>query len=74
MEKPVGVTFNIGALQKMTSREVYGQTLVEMGKTNKDIIVMTADLARTNKTGLSQIHLLKPNIWFEMEVFDCQEL
>ena len=52
MEKPVGITFNIGALQMMTAREVYGQTLVEMGKKNKDILVMTADLARTNKTGL----------------------
>ena len=52
MGNPVGHTINIGSLQMMTAREVYGHTLVELGKKNKDIIVMTADLARTNKTGL----------------------
>jgi len=45
-----GVTYNIGALMQLQAREVYGQVLVDLGRENKDIVVLTADLMRTNKT------------------------
>jgi len=33
-------------------RDVYGQTLVELGKLNKDIIVLDADLSTSTRTGI----------------------
>jgi transketolase len=33
-------------------RDVYGQTLVELGKADKDIVVMDADLSSSTRTGL----------------------
>ena len=47
-----GMTFNIGELiQMMTAREVYGQVLAEIGQKNPDIVVLTADVMRSNRTG-----------------------
>ncbi len=45
-----GFTYNIETIDMLTQAEVYGKVLVEMGKTNKDIVVLTADLMRSNKT------------------------
>ncbi|MEG0291458.1 MAG: transketolase family protein [Anaerovoracaceae bacterium] len=36
---------------KMATREAYGKTLVEIGKNNKDLVVMDADLSGSTKTG-----------------------
>ena len=33
-------------------RDAYGQTLVELGRTNKDIIVLDADLSSSTRTGM----------------------
>ncbi|MBM3245148.1 MAG: transketolase family protein [Candidatus Omnitrophica bacterium] len=33
-------------------RDVYGKTLIELGKTNKDVIVLDADLSSSTRTGL----------------------
>lgn len=33
-------------------RDIYGQTLVELGKENKDIVVLDADLSGSTRTGL----------------------
>ncbi|HHU30521.1 MAG: transketolase C-terminal domain-containing protein [Bacillota bacterium] len=38
-------------IEKMSAREVYGKKLAEIGKTNDRIVVLTADLMRSNKTG-----------------------
>jgi transketolase len=38
--------------EQLYQRDVYGQTLVELGKTNKDIIVLDADLSSSTRTGL----------------------
>lgn len=38
-------------IEKMSAREVYGQRLVEAASQNDNIVVLTADLMRTNKTG-----------------------
>jgi len=38
-------------IEKMSAREVYGKKLAEIGATNDKIVVLTADLMRSNKTG-----------------------
>jgi len=35
---------------KVATREVYGKTIVELGKINKDIIVLEADISKSTKT------------------------
>lgn len=37
-------------LERISSRDVYGDTLVELGKKREDVVVLTADLAHSNKT------------------------
>ncbi|MBE5895463.1 MAG: transketolase family protein [Lachnospiraceae bacterium] len=39
-------------VKKIATRESYGQTLVELGAENPDIVVMDADLAAATKTGV----------------------
>ena len=39
-------------VKKVATRDSYGQTLVELGAENKDIVVMDADLAAATKTAL----------------------
>ncbi|MGN0326695.1 MAG: transketolase family protein [Lachnospiraceae bacterium] len=39
-------------IKKVATRDSYGQTLVELGAENKDIVVMDADLAAATKTAL----------------------
>ncbi|RJP20656.1 MAG: transketolase family protein [Candidatus Abyssobacteria bacterium SURF_5] len=46
-----GFTYNIETIDMLTQAEVYGKMLVEMGHRNKNIVVLTADLMRSNKTG-----------------------
>jgi transketolase len=46
-----GFTYNIETIDMLTQAEVYGKILVELGRKNKDIVVLTADLMRSNKTG-----------------------
>jgi len=38
--------------QEMSTREAYGQTLVELGRENQDIVVLDADLSRSTRTSL----------------------
>jgi transketolase len=38
--------------EQLYQRDVYGKTLVELGKTNKDIVVLDADLSSSTRTGL----------------------
>lgn len=45
-----GFTYNIETIDMLTQAEVYGKILVELGRENKDIVVLTADLMRSNKT------------------------
>lgn len=37
-------------MQKIATREAYGQILVELGQENQDIVVLDADLAKSTKT------------------------
>lgn len=39
-------------VEMLYQRDVYGQTLVELGKTNKDIVVLDADLSSSTRTGI----------------------
>lgn len=38
--------------EMLYQRDVYGQTLVELGKLNKDIVVLDADLSSSTRTGI----------------------
>ncbi|MFH1397588.1 MAG: transketolase family protein [Candidatus Omnitrophota bacterium] len=38
--------------EMLYQRDVYGKTLVELGKVNKDIVVLDADLSSSTRTGL----------------------
>lgn len=51
---------------KIATRESYGKKLVELGKTNKDIVVLDADLAEATKTGLFKKEF--PNRFFDMGI------
>ncbi len=39
-------------MEQLYQRDVYGQTLVELGRANKDIVVLDADLSSSTRTGL----------------------
>ena len=45
-----GMTYTIYDYDILTQAEVYGKALVDLGKANKNIVVLTADLMRSNKT------------------------
>ena len=51
---------------KIATRESYGKKLVELGKTNKDIVVLDADLAEATKTGLFKKEF--PERFFDMGI------
>lgn len=38
--------------EMLYQRDIYGKTLVELGKSNKDIVVLDADLSSSTRTGL----------------------
>ncbi|MFA6504469.1 MAG: transketolase C-terminal domain-containing protein [Treponemataceae bacterium] len=42
-----GTNWNAYDAATMTAREIYGKTLAELGKTNKKVVGVTADLAKT---------------------------
>jgi len=39
-------------MEQLYQRDIYGQTLVEMGRQNSDIVVLDADLSGSTRTGL----------------------
>jgi transketolase len=39
-------------MESLYQRDVYGKTLVELGKLNKDIVVLDADLSSSTRTGI----------------------
>lgn len=47
-----GFAYNIDNLQDITQAEAYGKVLVDLGKENKNIVALTADLAKSTKIGL----------------------
>ena len=50
-EMTLGFTYNTDIIDQLTQAEVYGQVITEMAKSDPDIVVLTADLMRSNKTG-----------------------
>ena len=61
-----GFTYNIETIDLLTQAEVYGKVLVEMGQKNKDIVVLTADLMRSNKT--KEFHDVFPERYFNVGI------
>jgi transketolase len=39
-------------MELLYQRDIYGQTLIELGRSNKDIVVLDADLSSSTRTGL----------------------
>lgn len=39
-------------MSKKSTRQAYGEALVELGKINKDVVVLDADLTKSTKTNL----------------------
>jgi transketolase len=46
---PYGTTYNVDTLERLTSYEGYGRTLVELGTAHPEIVVLTADLSRSTR-------------------------
>jgi len=61
-----GFTYNIETIDLLTQAEVYGKVLVEMGQKNKNIVVLTADLMRSNKT--KEFHDVFPERYFNVGI------
>ena len=51
-------------MKERATREAYGKTLVELGRENQDIVVLTADLAKS-----TMVHLFAKE--FPQHFFDC---
>lgn len=46
-----GYKFDIATIEMLSSGEIYGKAMAKLGETEKDIVVLTSDLTRSNKTG-----------------------
>ncbi len=46
-----GVVFDVETIEMLSSGEIYGQAIADVGDTEKDVVVLTSDLMRSNKTG-----------------------
>jgi transketolase len=51
MTTTTGFTYNMEMFKTMTAREVYGKELANVGALNENIVVLTADLSKSNKVG-----------------------
>lgn len=47
-----GMSYTIYDASAMTQAEIYGHVLVELGKEHPEIVLLTADLAKSTKTGV----------------------
>jgi transketolase len=46
-----GFTYTTDTLDKMSQADVYGRVIVELAEKNPNVVVLTSDLMRSNKTG-----------------------
>lgn len=46
-----GYIFDVSTIEMLSSGEIYGKTIADLGDMNEDICVLTGDLTRSNKTG-----------------------
>jgi len=46
-----GFTYTTDTYDELTQTEVYGKVILEMAHDDPDIVVLTSDLMRSNKTG-----------------------
>ena len=42
-------------MSKKSTRQAYGEALVELGRTNNDIVVLDADLSKSTKTDFCNV-------------------
>jgi transketolase len=66
LDRPEG---NLRLAELVSTREAYGQTLLELGRENEDIVVLDADLSSSTKTGLFAVEF--PERHFEMGIAEA---
>ncbi len=66
LDRPEG---NLRLVELVSTREAYGQTLLELGRENEDIVVLDADLSSSTKTGLFAAEF--PERHFEMGIAEA---
>jgi len=59
----------MGKVEMQASRDYYGRTLVELGKENKNIVVLDADLSQSTRTCIFQKEF--PDRFFNFGVAEC---
>ncbi|MFO7965185.1 MAG: transketolase C-terminal domain-containing protein [Desulfobacterales bacterium] len=50
-EVAMGFTYNTDTIDLLTQTEVYGKVIVQLAENDPDVVVLTSDLMRSNKTG-----------------------
>jgi transketolase len=66
MTEGTGTTWTCYDAATMTAREIYGRVLAEMGKTNPNIVGLSADLAKS--TSISFFEKAHPNRFFNVGI------
>ncbi len=63
---PQGFFFNVLDVDKFATRDVYGKVLAELAESNRDIVVLTADMRLSNKTNdFAKVH---PDRYFDFGI------
>ena len=57
-----GMTYTMTDTTKLSTAECYGIALCELGEEHKDVVALTADLAKSTKIGMSSLRLDKSGI------------
>lgn len=61
-----GLTYTVFDTTNLSTAEVYGKTLVELAKNHKDLVGLTADLAKSTKIGILEENY--PDRFFNMGI------
>ncbi|NOZ02407.1 MAG: transketolase family protein [Deltaproteobacteria bacterium] len=69
MAKAQGLTWTISDADHMTQAEIYGEVLTQIGKTNKKVVALTTDLAKSTKIGKFQPDM--PDRFFNLGIAEA---
>ena len=58
-------------MSKKSTRQAYGEALVELGRINNDIVVLDADLSKSTKTDLFKKEFPKRHLNIGIAEADC---
>ena len=66
-----GMTYTMTDTTKLSTAECYGIALCELGEEHKDVVALTADLAKSTKIGMFGEHF--PDRFFNVGIAELQE-